>query len=141
MLVIAKPTNKYLILIFFRDLQKFINERLPRNPIVLNIPKLYHGFSNTSSTEEKLPNLLAGPMQFSQRDQSVLVIEDLTERGFASKDWFKYKLNHQEVLLGEVEVYPKKTRQNKYFCSFLTLFLNFGFPIFLAPEYTSSSRI
>jgi len=87
-----------------RDLQKFINERLPRNPIVLNIPKLYHGFSNTSSTEEKLPNLLAGPMQFSQRDQSVLVIEDLTERGFASKDWFKYKLNHQEVLLALTEL-------------------------------------
>ena len=43
-------------------------------------------------------------MQFNMRDQSVLVIEDLTERGFASKDWFKYKLNHSEVLLALTEL-------------------------------------
>ena len=43
-------------------------------------------------------------MQFCAKDQSVLVIEDLTERGFASKDWFKYKLNHQEVLLALTEL-------------------------------------
>ena len=134
MLVIAKPTNKYLILIFFRDLQKFINERLPRNPIVLNIPKLYHGFSNTSSTEEKLPNLLAGPMQFSQRDQSVLVIEDLTERGFASKDWFKYKLNHQEVLLGEVEVYPKKNSTKQIFLLLFDTLFEFWIPNIFSPR-------
>ena len=42
-----------------RDLQNFIQERLPRNPIQLNIPKLYHGFTNDEK-EEKLSNLLAG---------------------------------------------------------------------------------
>ena len=41
---------------------------------------------------------------FSIRDQSVLVIEDLSEKGFNSKDWFKYKLNHQEVLLSLTEL-------------------------------------
>ena len=41
---------------------------------------------------------------FSIRDQSVLVIEDLSEKGFRSKDWFKYKLNHQEVLLSLTEL-------------------------------------
>ena len=41
---------------------------------------------------------------FSIRDQSVLVIEDLSEKGFKSKDWFKYKLNHQEVLLSLTEL-------------------------------------
>ena len=40
----------------------------------------------------------------SIRDQSVLVIEDLSEKGFRSKDWFKYKLNHQEVLLSLTEL-------------------------------------
>ena len=42
-----------------RDMQKFINDRLPRNPIQLNIPKLYHGFTD-SNPEEKTgsPNCL-----------------------------------------------------------------------------------
>jgi len=42
-----------------RDMHKFINDRLPRNPIQLNIPKLYHGFTDTT-TEEKTgsPNCL-----------------------------------------------------------------------------------
>ena len=34
----------------------------------------------------------------------MLVIEDLSEKGFNSKDWFKYKLNHQEVLLSLTEL-------------------------------------
>ena len=54
--------------------------------------------------DDKLLNLLGQPVQFNVRDQSVLVIEDLTERGFSSKDWFKYKLNHQEVLLALTEL-------------------------------------
>ena len=80
----------------------------------MNIPKLYHGhFTNTNAdlwsneknaTDDKLLNLLGQPVQFNVRDQSVLVIEDLTERGFTSKDWFKYKLNHQEVLLALTEL-------------------------------------
>lgn len=84
-----------------RDLQTFINERLPRNPIKLNIPKLYHGFTDLEN--ETKPNLLGQP-QFNVRDQSVLVIEDLTEKGFMSKDWFKYKLDHDEVLLALEEM-------------------------------------
>ena len=43
-----------------RDLQNFIHERLPKNPIKLNIPNLYHGFTDL---EEKEKTLL-GPTQF-----------------------------------------------------------------------------
>ena len=81
-------------------MQNFIHERLPKNPIQLNIPKLYHGFTDQ---EQKSPIML-GPNQFDVRDQSVLVIEDLTKKGFLSKDWFKYKLNHSEVLLALTEL-------------------------------------
>ena len=83
-----------------RDLQKFIAERLPRNPIQLRIPKLYHGFKDI---QEKM-NTLLGPQIMTVREQSVLVIEDLTEKGFASKDWFKYKLSHEEVKLSLTEL-------------------------------------
>ena len=48
--------------------------------------------------------MLIKTLFFSIRDQSVLVIEDLSEKGFNSKDWFKYKLNHQEVLLSLTEL-------------------------------------
>ena len=70
-----------------RDLQTFITERLPRNPIQLNIPKLYHGFTETTETsEEGTKTLLGTSPTFNVRDQSVLVIEDLAEKGFSSKD-------------------------------------------------------
>ena len=36
--------------------------------------------------------------------RSVLVIEDLTRRGFTTKDWFKSKLNHEEVKLALKEM-------------------------------------
>ena len=36
--------------------------------------------------------------------RSVLVIEDLTRRGFTTKDWFKAKLNHDEVKLALKEM-------------------------------------
>ncbi len=92
-----------------RDLKAFIHERLPRNPIQLNIPKLYHGFTDlleqsSKQAHAKSEGHLGLGNQFDVRDQSVLVIEDLTERGFMSKDWFKYKLNHQEVLLSLTEL-------------------------------------
>lgn len=88
-----------------RDLQTFITERLPRNPIQLNIPKLYHGFTETTETsEEGTKTLLGTSPTFNVRDQSVLVIEDLAEKGFSSKDWFKTKLNHDEVLLALTEL-------------------------------------
>ena len=83
-----------------RDLQNFINERLPKNPIKLKIPKLYHGFTD----QEQKSDVMLGPQQFDVRDQSVLVIEDLTKNGFNSKNWFKNKLNHQEVLLALTEL-------------------------------------
>ena len=88
-----------------RDLQTFITERLPRNPIQLNIPKLYHGFTETTETsDEGTKTLLGTSPTFNVRDQSVLVIEDLAEKGFSSKDWFKTKLNHDEVLLALTEL-------------------------------------
>merc|ERR1719225_1704163 len=35
-----------------RDLQNFIHERLPKNPIKLNIPNLYHGFTDLEEKEK-----------------------------------------------------------------------------------------
>ena len=34
----------------------------------------------------------------------MLVIEDLTQRGFTTKDWFKAKLSHEEVKLALKEM-------------------------------------
>ena len=78
------------------DLQTFIKERVG-DKIKLNIPTLYHGFTDSNSTFVNNTNGGA-------RDQSVLVIEDLARQGFATKDWFKYKLNHNEVLLALKEL-------------------------------------
>ena len=56
-----------------RDLQNFITERLPRNPIQLNIPKLYHGFTQTEETsEDSVKTLLGTSPSYNVRDQSVL---------------------------------------------------------------------
>jgi hypothetical protein len=78
------------------DLQTFIKERVG-DTIKLNIPTLYHGF--TDSNGAFVNNTNGGA-----RDQSVLVIEDLARQGFKTKDWFKYKLNHNEVLLALKEL-------------------------------------
>ena len=51
-----------------------------------------------------MKTLLGTSPTLNVRDQSVLVIEDLAEKGFSSKDWFKYKLDHQEVLLALTEL-------------------------------------
>lgn len=76
------------------DLQQFIKNRVG-DTIKLNIPTLYHGF-----TDSNTPSLMNG----GSKDQSVLVIEDLARQGFATKDWFKYKLTHNEVLLALKEL-------------------------------------
>ena len=78
------------------DLQVFIKERVG-DKIKLNIPTLYHGFTDSNTTFVNNTNGGAS-------DQSVLVIEDLARKGFATKDWFKYKLNHNEVLLALKEL-------------------------------------
>ncbi len=52
------------------DLQVFIKERVG-DTITLNIPTLYHGFTDSNTTTFLNANNTAA------RDQSVLVIEDL----------------------------------------------------------------
>lgn len=68
-----------------RDLQKFVKERVG-DMVKLKIPTLYHGYEDGS------------------RDNHVLVIEDLAKKGFTTRDWFRHKLSHQEVLLAVDEL-------------------------------------
>lgn len=99
------------------DLQVFIKERVG-DTITLSIPTLYHGFTDSNNTAFLNANSTSAP------DQSVLVIEDLARlksyltnekniawfivliyrKGFVTKDWFKYKLTHNEVLLALTEL-------------------------------------
>ncbi|XP_040578918.1 uncharacterized protein [Lepeophtheirus salmonis] len=62
---------------FIKDLQKFVKSRVG-NIISLNIPQIYYG-----SVDEP--------------EGDVLIIQDLSKKGYASRDWFKHRLTHDEV--------------------------------------------
>ena len=57
---IKKIKSKFQNINSLEEIENFIHERLPKNPIKLNIPNLYHGFTDL---EEKEKTLL-GPSQF-----------------------------------------------------------------------------
>ncbi len=68
-----------------RDLKKFVKERVG-NAVELRIPQLYHTYEDGTN------------------DNHVLVIEDLAKKGFETRDWFRHKLTHNEVLLAVDEL-------------------------------------
>ena len=78
-----------------QDLQAFVKARVG-DAVKLKIPTLYHGYR-----EEAPPCDDGGNVQ---EDNHVLVIEDLTKSGFQTRDWFKHKLEHEEVMLAVDEL-------------------------------------
>ncbi len=68
-----------------RDLQTFVRSRVG-DTVKLKIPTLYHSYEDGAS------------------DNHVLVIEDLAQQGFSTRDWFKHKLTHAEVTLAVREL-------------------------------------
>ncbi|TRY70868.1 hypothetical protein TCAL_10311 [Tigriopus californicus] len=75
---------------FLKDLKNFVEARVGDN-VTLKIPELYHGYQ-ASDCEGSVP------------DNHVLIIEDLTKKGFKTRDWFTHKLTHEEVTLAVSEL-------------------------------------
>lgn len=75
---------------FLKDLKNFVETRVG-DAVTLKIPELYHGYQ-ASDCEGSVP------------DNHVLIIEDLTKKGFKTRDWFTHKLTHEEVTLAVSEL-------------------------------------
>lgn len=78
-----------------QDLQAFVKTRVG-DAIKLKIPTFYHSY------REEIPPCDEGGNV--QEENHVLVIEDLATKGFRTRDWFKHKLEHEEVMLAVDEL-------------------------------------
>ena len=81
------------------DLKNFVKSRTG-DTVQLKIPKLYHGQQSSPSNT----TAMGGGSGDSSGMSDLLVIEDLTKKGFRTKDWFKTKLDHAEVTLAVKEL-------------------------------------